>query len=238
MWLRVRYVPVPVADKRGVTAWRVDCPNGLPKRSEHHRVVRHLKRLSRDQLVVFVTPDKHLWQWPEQRPSGVGYRLVDHEYPVQAPTDALLQRLSQATFKIDEESQLTSSAVLTRVRRSFNADKVTKSFYSGFQQHHKNFAMKVEGIPAGKNRRWYASVLLNRLMFIYFIQQKGFLDNNPHYLRNRLGKVREHYGADKFYAFYKQFLLPLFHEGLGSPPDHRTYDRRRNRVGSSVRFHM
>ena len=209
--------PVPVADKRGVTAWRVDCPNGLPKRSEQHRVVRHLKRLSRDQLVVFVTPDKHLWQWPEQRPSGVGYRLVDHEYSVQAPTDALLQRLSQATFKIEEESQLTSSAVLTRVRRSFNADKVTKSFYSGFQQHHKNFAMKVEGIPAGKNRRWYASVLLNRLMFIYFIQQKGFLDNNPHYLRNRLGKVREHYGADKFYAFYKQFLLPLFHEGLGSP---------------------
>ena len=209
--------PVPVADKRGVTAWRVDCPNGLPKRSEQHRVVRHLKRLSRDQLVVFVTPDKHLWQWPEQRPSGVGYRLVDHEYPVQAPTDALLQRLSQATFKIEEESQLTSSAVLTRVRRSFNADKVTKSFYHEFQQHHKNFAMKVEGIPAGKNRRWYASVLLNRLMFIYFIQQKGFLDNSQNYFRNRLGMVREHYGTDQFYAFYKQFLLPLFHESLGSP---------------------
>ena len=215
--------PVPVADKRGVTAWRVDCPAGLPKRAEQYRVVRHLKRLSRDQLVVFVTPDKHLWQWPEQRPSGVGYRLVDHEYPVQAPTDALLQRLSQATFKIDEEKQLTSSAVLTRVRRSFNADKVTKSFYREFQQHHKNFAMKVEGIPAGKNRRWYASVLLNRLMFIYFIQQKGFLDNNQNYLRNRLGMVREHYGADQFYAFYKQFLLPLFHEGLGSP--HPTYEQ-------------
>ena len=217
--------PVAVADKRGVTAWRVDCPNGLPKRSEQHRVLRHLKRHSRDQLVVFVTSDKHLWQWPEQRPSGVGYRLVDHEYPVQAPTDALLQRLTQATFRIEEENQLTSSAVLTRVRRSFNADKVTKSFYREFQQHHKNFAMKVEGIPARKNRRWYASVLLNRLMFIYFIQQKGFLDNSQNYLRTRLGMVREHYGADQFYAFYKQFLLPLFHEGLGSPnPDYEDDD--------------
>lgn len=216
--------PVAVADKRGVTAWRVDCPNGLPKRSEQHRVLRHLKRHSRDQLVVFVTPDKHLWQWPEQRPSGVGYRLVDHEYPVQAPTDALLQRLTQATFGIEEENQLTSSSVLTRVRRSFNADKVTKSFYREFQQHHKNFAMKVEGIPTTKNRRWYASVLLNRLMFIYFIQQKGFLDSSQSYLRTRLGMVREHYGADQFYAFYKQFLLPLFHEGLGSPPDHRSYE--------------
>ena len=82
----------------------------------------------------------------------------------------------------------------------------------------------MEGIPAGKNRRWYASVLLNRLMFIYFIQQKGFLDSNQNYLRNRLGMVREHYGDDQFYAFYKQFLLPLFHEGLGSPPDHRNYE--------------
>ena len=214
--------PVPVADKRGVTAWRVDCPGGLPKRSEQYRVIRDLKRLSRDQLVVFVAPDKHLWQWPEQRPSGVGYRLVDHEYPAQAPTDALLQRLAQATFKIEEEKQLTSSSVLTRVRRSFNADRVTKSFYREFQLHHKNFAMKVDGIPAAKNRRWYASVLLNRLMFIYFIQQKGFLDNNQDYLRSRLGMVRAHYGANRFYAFYKQFLLPLFHEGLGSP--HPSYE--------------
>ena len=209
--------PVQVADKRGVTAWRVDCPNGLPKRSEQHRVLRHLKRHSRDQLVVFVTSDKHLWQWPEQRPSGVGYRLVDHEYPVKTPTDALLQRLTQATFRIEEENQLTSSAVLTRVRRSFNADKVTKSFYREFQQHHENFANEVIGIATEKNQRWYASVLLNRLMFIYFIQQKGFLDNSQNYLRTRLGMVREHYGADQFYAFYKQFLLPLFHEGLGSP---------------------
>ena len=209
--------PVQVADKRGVTAWRVDCPNGLPKRSEQHRVVRKLKRHSRDQLVVFVTPDTHLWLWPEQRSSGVGYRLVDHQYPAHAPTDAVLQRLEQSSFTVAEELRLTSSFVLTKVRRSFNAEKVTKDFFRQFRQHHKTFGAKLEGIPAGKNRRWYASVLLNRLMFIYFIQRKRFLDNDQNYLRNRLQKVRNHYGPDQFYAFYKQFLLPLFYEGLGSP---------------------
>ncbi len=219
-----RLRPAPVADKRGVTAWRVDCPDRLPARSEQHRVVRQLKRLSRDQLVVFTAPDRHLWLWPEQRPSGVGYRLVDHEYGVHAPTDALLQRLAQASFSITEENRLTSSAVLTRVRRSFNADKVTKAFYRQFQQHHKNFAMKVEGIPAGRNRRWYASVLLNRLMFLYFIQRKGFLDGDQHYLRTRLEMVREHCGADEFYAFFQRFLLPLFHTGLGRPAGERAYD--------------
>ncbi len=215
--------PVAVADKKGVTAWRVDCP-GLPQRSEQHRVVRELKRRSRDQLVVFVAPDTHLWLWPEQRSSGVGYRLVDYEYPAQAPTEALLQRLKQASFKIEEENQLTSSSVLDRVRRSFNADKVTKSFYREFQKHHKDFSRMVEGIPVDKSRRWYVSVLLNRLMFMYFIQQKGFLNGDQNYLRKCLGRVRERYGADQFYAFYREFLLPLCHEGLGRPSGQRNID--------------
>ena len=208
--------PVAVADKRGVTAWRVDSPEGLPKSSEQHRVVRTLKRLSRDQLVVFVSSDTHQWLWPELRSSGVGYRLVRHEYPVERPTESLLQRLGKATFKLAEESTLTSSEVLTRVRHSFNADKVTKSFYREFQTHHKKFASEVEGIPDGHSRRWYASVLLNRMMFIYFIQQKSFLDRDSDYLRNRLQVVRGYYGANQFYAFFKEFLLPLFHQGLGS----------------------
>lgn len=209
--------PVAVADKRGVTVWRVDCPHGLPQRSEQHRVLRSLKRLSRDQLIVFTSAEKHVWQWPEQRPSGVGYRLVDHEYPAGAPSPALLQRLEKAAFTIDEELELTSSEVLHRVRRSFNADKVTKSFYREFQKHHKDFAAKIEGIPTDKDSEWYASVLLNRLMFVYFIQQKQFLDGDQNYLRKRLQTVKQHYGENQFYAFYKQFLLPFFHQGLGSP---------------------
>ena len=217
--------PKAIADKRGITAWLVDCPSGLPKRSEQHRVVRHIRRLSRDQLVIFVATDEHLWLWPEQNPSGVGYRLVGYECNPRAPSESLLQRLKRASFTVDEEDRLTSSSVLTRVRRSFNADKVTKSFYREFQKHHKKFTMKVEGIPVTEKRRWYASVLLNRLMFTYFIQQKGFLDGDRGYLRNRLDKVREHYGADKFYVFYRQFLLTLFHEGLGRlNPDYADSD--------------
>jgi hypothetical protein len=57
--------------------------------------------------------------------------------------------------------------------------------------------------------------MLNRLMFIYFIQRKGFLDGDRHYLRNRLNRMRKEHGRDKFYSFYRYFLLRLFHEGLG-----------------------
>ena len=223
--------PTAVADKRGVTAWLVECPDGVPQRSEQHRVVRRLKRFSRDQLVVFVSPGQHLWLWPEQRPSGVGFRLVDHGYPAAAPTDALLQRLVQASFTLAEHDALTATSVLARVRRSFNADKVTKSFYREFQKHHKDFVAEVEGIPTVGDRRWYVSVLLNRLMFIYFIQQKQFLDGDQNYLRNRLRSVREQFGEDQFYAFYREFLLPLFHEGLGSPSTDYSGTEARDLIG-------
>lgn len=54
-----------------------------------------------------------------------------------------------------------------------------------------------------------------RLMCVYFIQRKRFLDGDPDYLRNRLSRCQQEKGKDKFYSFYRYFLLRLFHEGLG-----------------------
>jgi hypothetical protein len=48
-----------------------------------------------------------------------------------------------------------------------------------------------------------------------FIQRKGFLDGDRDYLRNRLNRMCKEQGRDKFYSFYRYFLLRLFHEGLG-----------------------
>jgi hypothetical protein len=61
--------------------------------------------------------------------------------------------------------------------------------------------------------------MLNRLMFCYFIQKKGFLDDNKNYLRDKLKGCQDKKGKNKFYSFYRDFLLQLFHVGLGAP-DH------------------
>ena len=74
------------------------------------------------------------------------------------------------------------------------------------------------------DREWYASVMLNRLMFVYFIQRKGFLDADPAYLRNRLDRCQQEQGKDKFYTFYRYFLLRLFHEGFGKRRKDRAPD--------------
>ncbi len=59
-------------------------------------------------------------------------------------------------------------------------------------------------------------------MFCYFIQKKGFLDNNKNYLSDKLKECQEKKGKDKFYSFYRSFLLQLFHHGLGAPDHSKT----------------
>ena len=84
-------------------------------------------------------------------------------------------------------------------------------------------ATETEGIPDEEMQRWYISVMLNRLMFIYFIQKKGFLDNDPDYLRNKLTQIQ----AKGTGRYYKEFLCPLFFEGFAKPEAERSRDVKR-----------
>ena len=110
-------------------------------------------------------------------------------------------------------------------------EKVTRRFYDRFKTELTEFGKFVEGITAQGDRDWYASLMLNRMMFVYFVQKQGFLDGDPDYLRNRLRLVQAipvHpepvEGHGRFQQFYRIFLLRLFHEGLGQPEAQRVPD--------------
>ena len=105
---------------------------------------------------------------------------------------------------------------------AFDVEKVTKKFYDRFEQEHRAFLDFIEGIQNIADREWYASLMLSRMMFIYFIQKRGFLDSDPDYLRNRLHRMQTMHGKDRFQTFYRLFLLRLFHEGLGQPEANRS----------------
>ncbi len=66
--------------------------------------------------------------------------------------------------------------------------------------------------------------MLTRLMFLYFIQHKGFLDNDTNYLQNHLKMTQNRKGIGP--NFYRDFLLILFYEGLSKPipsPEHAAF---------------
>lgn len=203
----------PVAVQRGVGVWQI---NGWPPAAVRRRIDREVSRQTRERLLIFDDGLIQHWLWPEMRLSGSGYRLVEHQYHLGALNEDLIQRLAGAAFSIEEEDSLTVMDVLARVRRQFNAEPVTKRFYKDFRRHRDELVGQIEGIESEPESGWYGSVLLNRLMFIYFLQKKGFLADDPDYLRTRLGMVRGYLGKNAFYGFFRRFLLPLFREGLGS----------------------
>ena len=103
-----------------------------------------------------------------------------------------------------------------------SVEHVIKRFHTLFKDERAAFLSHIHGIATATDRERYASRLLNRLMFLYFLQKKGLLDGDSHYLRNRLHMLQKRHGEN---TFYRHFLLPLFHEGLDSPhhtPELRT----------------
>ncbi|MGQ9684187.1 MAG: Eco57I restriction-modification methylase domain-containing protein, partial [Anaerolineae bacterium] len=214
-----------IAHKRGLVAYHCPVPTGaeLPPYPLRRQIERQVARAVHEHLIIFTDAGgaMQVWQWVKREP-GRPLACREHPYYRGQTGEALLQKLQALAFALQEEEDLTLPEVLRRVRSGLDVERVTKRFYDQFKKEHAAFLQQIEGIGEGADRAWYASVMLNRLMFIYFIQRKGFLDGDRDYLRSRLGQVQRERGPGQFYTFYRYFLRRLFHEGLGGserPPE-------------------
>jgi len=207
-----------LAQKRGMVAWHCPAPAGqrLPDYARRRKIEHQVAKSAHEHLIVFTDAanETQVWQWV-RRELGKPTACREHTFHRSQPGDALLQKLEAIAFTLEEEERLSLTDVTRRARVGFDVETVTKRFYDRFQKEHATFLQFISGIPERADHEWYASVMLNRLMFVYFIQRKGFLDGDRDYLRNRLNRLRAEHGRDRFYSFYRYFLLRLFHEGLG-----------------------
>ncbi len=219
------FVLEAVAHKRGFVAYQciAETDEALPDHPIRQKIEKAVAKTVREHIIVYAPPDRsaQYWQWVKREP-GQPDRSRTHIYNQDQPGESLIQKLEQIAFTLDEEDGITISDASSRVRAAFDVEKVTKKFYDRFKQEHRAFLDFIEGIQNIADREWYASLMLNRMMFIYFIQKRGFLDSDPDYLRNRLHRMQTTHGKDRFQTFYRLFLLRLFHEGLGQPEADRS----------------
>ena len=159
------------------------------------------------------------------RPQDRPMRMAVVKWHEDQDLQKLWEKLEGLIFPLAEEETLTVIEVINRVRFAFsaNADKISKQFYHQFQTELNRFDEFIIGIQNIVGRKEYAALMLNRLMFIYFIQKKKFLNGEPDYLQNRLQQTKKKYGKDQFHKqFYRNFLRRLFHEGLDLPTEERS----------------
>lgn len=192
----------------------------IPDYNVRKKIETKLTKLFQEHLIIFIDAKKQeqIWQLVV-RQSGKPAKVTETRYHISQDPELLFQRAAGIFFEMDEEENITIVDVTKRVADNFhqNNEKVTKQFYESFKKQHTSFLSFIKGIDGKADKDWYASLMLNRLMFCYFIQKKGFLDNDKNYLRHKLNLCKEKKGKDKFYSFYRSFLLVLFHEGLNEP---------------------
>ena len=214
------YLLTTIAEKRGMAVFlcsaRTD--GSIPDYATRRKIQREVATSVHEHLIIYTDTEQttQIWQWVKREP-GRPLACREHRYHREQSGEALIQKLETIAFSLEEEEGLTLMDVTGRVRAAFDVERVTRRFYDRFKTEHDWFLGFLEGVPDQGMERWYASVMLNRLIFIYFIQKKGFLDENTDYLRTKLTESQQH-GRDRYYT---DFLCPLFFEGFAKPASER-----------------
>ncbi len=203
------------------------------------RLDHKIRPNAQDYICIFTLPKEgnalhHIWAVPIRKTDKRDIVLV--EYYNVGQTELLYQKIDKITFPLALNLDVVD--IRDQVYSAFdvNSEKLTKDFYTGFQKQHTNFCSFITGIDDqikdkdNKNKQWYTSVMLNRLMFCYFIQKKGFLNNDKDYLQGRLAWCQMQRGQDHFYDFYRSFLLRLFFDGINTPRHSSEFENEFGRI--------
>jgi tRNA G10 N-methylase Trm11 len=206
-----------IAQKRGFIVYQC-LTSEIPARPFRVKLDRQLTDYSKSHLLVFGDEGKTQQEWLWLKPElGKSAKVRSHSYKVSQNPEALLQKLEALIVEFKEETSLTHVDVAQKVKQGFDIERVTKQFFQDFEGLHQNFCLEINGIESEADRRWYASVLLNRLMFVYFLQRRYFLDNGDVlYLQNKLKQCQSQ--EESFY----EFLKDLFFQGFAEPVGNRS----------------
>ena len=110
---------------------------------------------------------------------------------------------------------------------AFDVEKLTKSFYKGYKQI---FDKVQQAVKEHNNYPYFADAdrlhqfsqrLMGRIMFLYFLQKKGFLASDYRFLTNRYRALKTEPDETDYYA---KVLEPLFFETLNKDRPNLEHD--------------
>jgi len=134
-----------------------------------------------------------------------------------------LLTISNLALKGDEDSWRD---IWLRWKDAFSVRRVTDEFFEDY----KNAFFELRGTFQGqkipvKQAHELAQKFLNRLMFLYFISKKRWLDNNPKFIKWYWQRYKEELRKSKVQedTFYDNWLQVLFLEAFNNRYSHPYY---------------
>ncbi|QGZ90684.1 Eco57I restriction-modification methylase domain-containing protein [Microcystis aeruginosa] len=207
-----------IAEVSGVVVLEVSRED-IPDSQTRQEIQRQVTERIAENLLIFVDSKRtrSLWYWVKRE--GSKSQIRDHLYIKGQPGDLFLSKLAELVLDITdfEDGEPSVVEIAQLLQKGFDIEKITKKFYQEFQREHLQFLPFIQGIDRESDRKWYTSVILNRLMFVYFLQRKGFIDNDFNYLQNKF-QASQRRGEN---LFYRQFLQTLFFQAFAKPESQR-----------------
>lgn len=188
----------------------------------HDRIIEFQKRLIKNQKAHF--PNAHFLFVSN---NGKVFDLYNNATSKQLKK-ITYDEIGRNTRLFKEKLQLfevTNAADGTELQinaeKAFDtSDKITKKFFDKFKKIHDKLQKAITGIENEKDKSWYASVMMNRIMFIYFLQKHYVIQDNSDFLLQKFDEAKIN-GKD----YYKDFLLPLFFYGFARRDGHPEKDK-------------
>jgi hypothetical protein len=232
----ISFTRKPIAELGGAIVFEITLSDGsLPDSATRKHVSKYVRGLHFENVCVFVDKGRtqSIWHWEKKQDKKMMPR--DHFYMRGQPGDLFITKLSSLVVDLsdfDRDGNISIAEVATRMKAALDVETVTKKFYKSYQEEFNGFLEFIQGINDENDRKWYASVILNRLMFIYFLQRKFFLDNgNPEYLSDKLDFSKKNLGKNKYYDV---FLNALFFEGFAKEEKNRTAET--NKLIGTIKY--
>lgn len=219
-----------VAELGGVAVLQVVLATGWPDEATRAHIWKHLSRRHVENILIFTDQreraSQSLWYWVKRSKDEVTGKPKTtprrHEYFRGQPVDLFASKLQAMVVELSELDAAGRMPVLEAARRiqsALDVEKTTRRFFTAYQEQHHNLLAEIEGIDDERDRRWYASVILNRLMFVWFMQKKGFLEHADYDYLPRQFDASKARGADRFFG---EFLSALFFEAFAKSATDRT----------------
>lgn len=214
----------PLAQLSGLPVFRVDWPfEKLPTVLQRRSVHRALAASYVEHLLVYVTRDgqQAAFVWARRRGQGK-IELRTLPYTVGSPARTTIEQLSKLAFSLEELAlgDPGRSAVTDKLDAAFDVEAVTKRFFRDYRLLFEQAEASIDLPWSAEQKRLYTQRFFNRLLFLAFLERKGWLTFNGRkdylralfedYLRNDPDKRRSA-------NFHRKRLNTLFFMGLNNP---------------------
>ena len=170
------------------------------------RVARTVARMSRGRAAIVIRTST----------AGATIAACTGECSASTMWTSTFDRLDADGVVVWSSFEETTSSTVAAVRLVARIGRraLGRRFFRDVRRHVTELTHAWSGVESSADRRALSITLLCRLMFLYFVQRKGWLDGDPGFMAALvLDPAAE--------SVYEERLRPLFFDALNRPPDRR-----------------